>query len=208
MGILHMAFRNVRKPEGKLGKMFAQGMNGSAHAKLADWGFSLISDIEAQSICDFGCGGGRNIGELLKKYPRAIVKGFDYSDVSVQTSKKYNAAAIKEGRCEVIQGDVSAIHLPHESLDLATAFETVYFWPGLEHCFGEVFATLKKGGHFLVVNEADGEDGSSEKWKKIVGEMSVYTASQIKKAMESAGFVDVTTYHHSARPWIAVLGVK
>ncbi|EUB32089.1 methyltransferase domain protein [Olsenella uli MSTE5] len=208
MGILNKMFGNARKPEGRLGKMFTKTMNSSTHAKMADWGFSFLDSIDATSICDFGCGGGRNVGEHLKKHPNASVKGFDYSEVSVAATKKYNAAAIAEGRCEVLQGDVSNIALPEESLDLATAFETVYFWPGLEHCFGEVFRTLKAGGHFLVVNEADGEDGSTEKWEKIVGGMTTYTRNQIKAAMEAVGFTDVKTYHHGKKSWIAVLGCK
>lgn len=63
----------------------------------------------------------------MKLYPKASVKGYDYSPVSVETSKEYNAVDIKEGGCHIIQGDVSNITLPVESLDLATAFETIYF---------------------------------------------------------------------------------
>ena len=33
---------------------------------------------------------------------------------------------------------VSALTLPEEEYDLATAFETIYFWPGLKECFSQV----------------------------------------------------------------------
>ncbi|WP_022759747.1 class I SAM-dependent methyltransferase [Butyrivibrio fibrisolvens] len=44
-----------------------------------------------------GCGGGRNAGELLKKYPSSHVTAIDYSDVSVSKASAYNADAIKNG---------------------------------------------------------------------------------------------------------------
>ena len=207
MGLLRKIFSNTKKPEGKIGKMMAKSMNGSTHAKMADWGLQYLDGIEATAVCDFGCGGGANVGKLLKMYPEATVKGFDYSPVSVETSREYNASAIKEGRCEIIQGDVSSITLPEESLDLATAFETIYFWPGLEKCFGQVYKTLKPGGHFLIVNEADGESGSTDKWEKLIG-MKAYNRAEISDSLERAGFTKVKTYHHDKKEYIAAIAEK
>lgn len=65
-----------------------------------------------------------------------------------------------QGRLEVKQGDVSSLDLPDGAYDLATAFETIYFWPGLEKCFTEVARILKDGGLFLISNESDGEDNA------------------------------------------------
>ena len=59
------------------------GMN-SGHAKLADWGFTYLPAITPSNAVDLGCGGGRNAGELLKKYPKAHVTAIDYSDLSVE----------------------------------------------------------------------------------------------------------------------------
>ena len=39
------------------------------------------------------------------------------------------------------------------SFDVVTAFETIYFWPDIEHCFNEVKKVLKPGGQFVIVNE-------------------------------------------------------
>ena len=46
---------------------------------------------------DLGCGGGRNAGELLKKYPGAHVTAVDYSALSVQKAKE-----LKPGGCFMI----------------------------------------------------------------------------------------------------------
>ena len=207
MGLLSTIFGNTRKPEGTLGRMFTKSMNTSVHAKMADWGLSFLNGVSAGAICDFGCGGGRNVGEFLKRYPDAKVWGFDHSPVSVEATREYNAADVKAGRCEVIQGNVKDITLPEGSLDLASAFETVYFWPGLKECFLQVHKTLKDGGRFLIVNEADGEDGSNEKWEKII-DMRTYTRAELEDALKQAGFSSVSTHHHETKPWIAVLAEK
>ncbi len=207
MGLLKMIFGNTRKPQGRLGKMMTKSMNGYSHAKMAEWGMQYLQGIQPSSVCDLGCGGGANVKRLLERYPQAAVTGMDYSEVSVAMTKDLNAQAIAQGRCRVILGDVSNITLPAVSVDLATAFETVYFWPGLEKCFREVYRALKPGGHFLIVNEADGEDGTNEKWEKII-EMKIYTRAEISDALQKAGFTEIRTYHHDKKSYIAVLAGK
>ncbi len=72
MGLAKNIFSQTRKPEGFLGKMMLGTMN-PGHAKLADWGFTHLPEIAPEKAADLGCGGGRNAGELLKKYPKAHV---------------------------------------------------------------------------------------------------------------------------------------
>ncbi len=200
-------FSQTRKPEGFLGKMMLGTMN-PGHAKLADWGFAHLPAITPERAADLGCGGGRNAGELLKKYPMAHVTAVDYSALSVEKAKEYNKAMIAMGRCEVLQGDVSELRLPAEAFDLATAFETVYFWPGLEKCFVQVAKALKPGGLFMICNESDGIDPTSLKYEKIIDGMKNYTVEELGAALKAAGFSEVTSDHHPSKPWITVLARK
>ncbi len=207
MGLYKKFVSQTRKPEGILGKMMVDGMNGG-HSKMADWGMSYLKGIDPKEIVDLGCGGGRNANELLNRYPSSNVTALDYSDVSVGISSKYNAAAIEKGRCEVLQGDVSALTLPEAKYELATAFETIYFWPGLDKCFTQVAKVLKEGGTFMIVNESDGADKTSLKYEKIIEGMKCHTIEEIKTALETAGFTDISSYHHKSRPWITVIAKK
>jgi len=207
MGLFKKYVNQTRKPEGFLGKMMVNGMNGG-HAKMADWGMSFLPEIAPREIIDLGCGGGRNAGALLKKYPDTKVTALDYSDVSVEKARAFNAEAVDKGQMTVTRGDVSALDLPAEKYDLATAFETIYFWPGLERCFGEVAKILKPGGLFMIVNESDGEDETSLKFEKIIDGMKCYTPEVIRKSLESAGFKILRIEHHGSKPWISVIAVK
>ena len=146
--------------------------------------------------------------ELLKKYPQAHVTAIDYSELSVEKAKAFNQAAIAAGRCEVRQGDVSNLRLPDSSFDLATAFETVYFWPGLEKCFAQVARILKPGGIFMICNESDGADDSGKKYEGFIDGMKCYTAEQIETALKAAGFSKVSSDHHPSKPWITVIARK
>ena len=85
MGLYRKFVNQTRKPEGTLGKMMVNGMN-SGHAKMADWGMSHLPEISPMQIAELGCGGGRNAGELSKRFPQARVVAVDYSEVSVDES--------------------------------------------------------------------------------------------------------------------------
>ena len=197
----------TRKPEGELGKMMVNRMN-SGHAVLSAWGLSYIVSLAPEEIVELGCGGGVTAGELLKMFPGAKLTAIDYSDVSVSMATEHNQAMIEAGRCKVQHGDVSALNLPEEQYDLATAFETIYFWPGLEKCFAQVAKVLKPGGIFMIVCEADGTDEEGLKYEKIIDGMKCYTVPQIETALKSAGFSAVKSYHHETNPWITVLATK
>ena len=187
--------------------MMLKGMN-SGHAKMADWGLGHLQKIAPENIVDLGCGGGRNAGELLRRYPEARVTAVDYSELSVEKAKEYNQEMIAAGRCVVQQGDVSSLELPDESYDLATAFETIYFWPGLTRCFSRVAGVLKPGGYFMICNESDGTDAASLKFEKIIEGMKNYTAEDITAALKEAGFSKVKADHHKNKPWLTVLAKR
>ncbi len=207
MGLIRKFLNQTRKPEGFLGKMMLRGMN-SGHARLADWGMECLPSAEAEIIADLGCGAGRNAGELLKKYPHAHLTAVDHSQLSVEKTREYNRKAVEEKRCSVLQGDVSALSMESDSVDLATAFETVYFWPGPLKSFSEVFRILKPGGIFLICNESDGKDKTGTVFQGVIDGMKCYTAEQIETTLKSAGFSEIKSEHHAKKPWIRVLARK
>ena len=207
MGLIKKFVSQTKKPEGFLGKLMVRGMNGG-HAKLADWGMSHLNGITVKRIAELGCGGGRNAAELLKRFPQTVLTAMDYSEVSVRKAKETNKAFIAAGRCTVLQGNVASLPFTDEAFDLATAFETVYFWPGPEKSFSEVFRVLKPGGTFMICNESDGTDETALKYEKIIDGMKCYTAEQLTTALKTAGFSEVRTDHHTSKPWITVLARK
>lgn len=187
--------------------MLLTGMN-AGHAKLADWGMRHLASLSPTEIVDIGCGGGRNAGALLRRYPNAKLTAIDYSPQSIERTAAYNRSAIFAGRCIVQQDDLSALTLASGAYDLVTAFETIYFWPGLTKCFAEVARVLKPGGQFLIVNESDGMNPVSLWLEKIIDGMKLYRAKEIEAALKKAGFSVVATEHHRCKSWIVVRAKK
>ena len=200
-------FNQTRKPEGFLGNMMVSSMN-AGHAKMAAWGMGLLPRLEIRAAADLGCGGGSNLAALLKRYPEAEVLGADYSQVSVDRAGKKNAGEIAGGRCRVIRADVSALPLEAEKFDLATAFETVYFWPGPLESFREVFRILRPEGRFLIVNECDGTNPQDQKWLDIVEGMTIYPEKEMEGYLRQAGFGEVEIFHNEKKHWVAYLARK
>ena len=199
-------FENTREPVGLGGKLMVAMMN-VGHRALADWGLSFVRPAKDASVLDCGCGGGANIKKLLTLCPQGTVKGIDYSAVSVEKSKKVNEAAIGAGRCMVMRGSVTDMLFASAQFDLATAFETVYFWPDLPQSFAEVRRVLRPGGTFLICNECGGENPKDEKWTEKIDGMTIYRDEQLRDTLEQAGFCDVTV-HKNGKGWLCVLAKK
>lgn len=177
------------------------------HFFMAEWGFSHIK-IQNTDLClDIGCGGGANVKRLLKKCPKGETVGMDYSEISVEKSRKVNRSEIERKRCRILRGDVMQLPFEEETFDVVTAFETLYFWPDIDKAFRQVYRVLKSGGTFMICNEENGEAAKSEKWTDIIKGMKIYNAEQIKNALEKVGFSDVKT-DQNQKGWLCAVCKK
>ena len=199
-------FENTRRPEGLGGKLMVAAMN-VGHRALARWGLSFLRVPADARVLDCGCGGGANIRTLLKKCPKGIVKGVDYSAVSVEKARRLNQSAILDGRCVVWQGSVEQIIFADAWFDAVTAFETVYFWPELPRCFREVFRVLKPGGTFLICNECGGDNDKDEKWTEKIDGMTIYRDTQLQALLEQAGFCGIRSVKNR-KGWLCLTAQK
>ena len=199
-------FENTRKPKGLGGKLMVTMMN-IGHRALASWGMQFLPMTPDAKVLDCGCGGGANLKKLLKKCPQGIVKGIDYSAVSVEKARKLNQKAIVDGRCVVWQGSVEKTIFAESWFDLVTAFETVYFWPHLPQCFREVLRVLKPGGTFCICNESSGDTDKDDKWTQMIDGMTIYKDVQLKEILEQAGFCEVQI-HKNEKGWLCVTAQK
>lgn len=207
MGKIKDFHENTRKPTGFLGKLMIKRMN-FRHSKVSAWGLAHLKLFSPAEILEIGCGGGKNAAELRRMFPSAKVTAIDYSEVSVAAATKYNKGDIITKRMQVMKADVSALPFADASFDLATAFETIYFWPGPLESFKEVYRILQPGGIFMIVNESDGENNAEEQWSKKVEGIRVYTKMQLIRILKEAGFSEFSVDQNTSKHWLCVIAKK
>ena len=189
-------FDNMRKPKGKLGQIQLKSMN-KEHTPVALWGLKHLDIKSDDIILDVGCGGGININRMAKNAKK--VYGVDYSIDSVKVSREVNRQEIYDGKVEVVQGDVQSLPFEDETFDIVTAFETVYFWPNIEKCFGEVKRVLKPGGIFLIGTESNGSDNIAMKISEKFIDMTVYNDEELTEFLQNNDFSQITVYLRNGR---------
>ena len=201
--------RNARKPVGELGHQILDRMNKS-HEAMAVWGVGHFGIDENDMILDIGCGGGRNLERFAAQVTDGKVVGIDYSEVSVEKSAKLNEKAIEEGKVEVIPGSVSEMPFEDESFDIATGFETIYFWPDFINDLKEVNRVLKKDGLVFFCNHTVYREGQMEKYDDLVEllDMKIYSEDVLRQSLEETGFKDFMAYVDDENDWICVTARK
>lgn len=204
-GLLKKFVRNVKKPQSNiLGKIQLKDMN-KRHNNLALWGLEHINLTDKGKILDIGCGGGKNLANLLNQAPNAKIYGVDYSKASVKMSQKFNAKAINRGVIKLRHGTAEALPFHSKSMDVITAFETIYFWK-LDKGFSEVYRVLNNNGLFMITNEALSDEGMENIINAV--EFIVYTPKQIELALKKAGFVNIQTDIHKNGKWLNIISQK
>lgn len=170
------------------------GRMARAHGKLWQWGLAHLKLFAPLDIADLGCGDGRVLAELLRMFPQAKVTGLDNSPEAVQLARKRNHGDITSRRCEIIEGNVTALPFADEALDLVTAFETIYFWPGPLESFREVYRALMPGGLFMIVNKIDG--------------LTAYDKMTLIRLLKEAGFDEFSVDQNEAQHWLCIIARK
>ncbi len=197
--------QHAAKPKGVGGKRVLNRMNGGVHAELSEWGLSYLNLADYKDILEIGCGGGANLARLLAGSPDGHVTGVDYSEVSVEASRKENKQAIEDGRLIVLQENVVDLSFADDSFDLAAAFETIYFWPDIAESFAQVHRVLKNGGTFFICNETDGDAEEGYRWAEEIEGMEIYKESDIVDLLQRAGFTDGRVERNPERHWICFI---
>lgn len=189
-------FDNMRKPQGKLGNIQLKSMN-KEHTPVSLWGLKHLNINPEDIVLDVGCGGGININRMAKDAKK--VYGIDYSIESVKLSREVNEKLIDNEQVEIHEGNVKDLPFEDDTFDIVTAFETIYFWPDIEKCFGEVKRVLKPGGTFLIGMESNGSDNFIMKFWKHFIDMELYTDEEITSFLQNNDFSEITAYIRDGR---------
>ena len=197
---------NARKPrEDEHGLAMLNRMN-QHHKELHRWALEHVSLDTDKAILDVGFGGGQNIHNLLHLTHDSKIWGIDYSPASYKKCAQVNHDAIRAGRVELCQGSADALPYDHDSFDLVTAFETIYYWPNIEKCFQDIYDCMRHNGRFLICNEDSSAAGNEELIEAL--HLNYYSCEDLDRMLRQVGFRTVHTYTHHNGKWICAVAKK
>ena len=180
------------------------------HLRMTRWAFEHLDIKQGETILDIGCGGGNAVSMLEKLAPRGKVYGIDYSALSVEKAAAKNKKAVAQGRVKILNASVSSLPFQDKSIGLATAVETIYFWPDLKNDFKEVYRVLKDGGRFCVVCEMVKNSDGTGAHTQVADFLKLHYLSQeeIERLFIAAGFKNITIRRDETNGWLAATGIK
>ncbi|MBI9049874.1 MAG: class I SAM-dependent methyltransferase [Anaerolineaceae bacterium] len=132
---------------------------------------SIVNEIgkntnaPVKAVLDIGCGGGIAVKLLAGQFADATIYGIDHAAEMVQLSMKTNRRAVNEGRVKILQNSIDQLELADNSIDVATAFDTINFWPDYDVAMREIKRVLAPAGRLIIVN---GYPAEGSKWYEFV----------------------------------------
>ena len=121
MNTIDLLVEQCKKPKGLLGIIMLRIMN-IADVGLTNGALKQIN-CDVSNVLDIGCGGGKTINLLSKRYPKSKIYGIDYSAIAVNTAIKKNKHKVSNGSIIISQASVS-------SMPFANGFSTVLLLSG------------------------------------------------------------------------------
>ncbi len=209
MSDIEKTLDQCRKPQGDEGKEIVEKMNKN-HYEVTGWGLQMLTIEDDSQVIDLGCGGGKTVQRLAIHTPEGKVFGLDYSEDCVDWANEMNHRAVEEGKVVIIRGEVENTPFEDENFDVATAVETIYFWPDIQKSFKEIHRILKTGGQFLIINEAYPDEKNKEKNKvyEDVGNMVIPSPEELTSWLTEAGFKDIAIELEEEKNWLRALARK
>jgi ubiquinone/menaquinone biosynthesis C-methylase UbiE len=188
-----MIMSQFKKPAGVLGRIFARGM-AWGHRDFYRNTARILSLEPDDKYLEAGFGSGM----FIRKYAAHVadMAGIDCSEDMVTLAKAVNRDLVNSNRADFIQGDVTSLPWPSERFSAVACIETFYFWKEPLSALREIFRVLMPGGRLVIemaFNKDDGLDHTKEIRK--MG-LKLYSADEMKEALEASGFGDVECFFY------------
>jgi len=173
-------------PSGLFGRFIGNRM-ARGNVYDAQWTISLLDIQPYHRILEIGFGPGVSTQMASGKASKGFVSGIDHSETMVQTASKRNANAIRSGRMELKQGDVTSLPYPDKSFDIAYSLHSIYFWQNPVDCLKEIKRVLKPDGLLAITIQP------KDKWKPNVDStiMTLYFGKDLASLFSDAGYRNV-----------------
>jgi len=118
--------------------------------RLNRWTLEPLHVGRRDRVLEIGFGPGATIRRLARRAREGRVAGIDHSPVMVSQARRRNARAVRQGRVELHQGEVSRLPFPGDHFDAVVAVNSVQLWKHPESDLAEVHRVLRPGGRLAL----------------------------------------------------------
>jgi SAM-dependent methyltransferase len=143
-------------------------------------------------LLEIGSGGGAFLEQALRSGCRA--KGVDHSPEMVRVARELNAAAIDDGRLEIVQASAEELPFADDSCTCAAMMQ-VFFFLDPEPVLAECRRVVRNGGTLAVFTVTEAAKGTPAAPEPMASRGRFYTDEQLVELARAAGFPDAAVEH-------------
>lgn len=182
----HFVDHTARRPGGWLGRALYR------EARVHRPGFERIKAELAlrphERVLEVGCGAGVLLDEMLAQAASGCA--IDHSADMVALAAERNAAAVRDARLDLRQGDAHTLPWPDASCEAAASAHMLFFVERPLDMLGEIARVLKPGGRVVIATSPRSRLGS---WlfAPYARAMRCYTDDELAAMLRQVGFAEV-----------------
>jgi ubiquinone/menaquinone biosynthesis C-methylase UbiE len=141
--------RQLRKPEGDLGKVVAAKMS-TGNQLINEWTIDALEPAPHDNILEIGMGNGVFVKKITSGDVSIKYTGIDYSPLMIEMSTMQNQALVKSNRAHFLLADASSLPFANHSFTKVCTVNTLYFWDHKEKILAEIRRVLKPEGVLII----------------------------------------------------------
>ncbi|WP_196812388.1 class I SAM-dependent methyltransferase [Nocardia sp. CNY236] len=176
--------RFFRRPSGTIARGWWR--DPVAHHRIFDEVLTALDPGPDDYLLEIGCGGGTFVDRALRSGCRATA--VDHSADMVDLTRTRNAAAIQDGRLEVVQASAEHLPLADGRYTCATMMNAFFFMDG-PAVLTQLRRVLAPGGR-LVVHTVAPNPPATVAPGVLVRRMRCYEESELVSMLADAGFAE------------------
>jgi len=189
-------FRQFAHPEGPLG-WFVGHLMALKNGARSRFALELLGARPGEHVLELGFGPGVDVARLWEAVgPSGRVAGADVSHEMVRHARRRNRHAVTGGGVDLRRAEATELPFDDSSFDAVYAANSAQFWGDLDAGFAEARRVLRPGGRAVIAVQP--------MWKGATSNDARDWATRLRRSMEHAGFVEVSTTERDLRPVLAI----
>jgi SAM-dependent methyltransferase len=141
--------QQFRKPQGLLGHLAARFMiktNTEYYIKV----IRILAATDNDRVLEIGCGAGTTVRMITEQNRHCHIDALDFSGLMLRKAKRNNRRSIREGRVDLMSGDITHHDFGKRTYTKIFAINVIYFWNDLPRVFKKIMTLLEPGGRVIL----------------------------------------------------------